>query len=123
MSIVVTGATGHFGRLTVEALRRRGVPAEQIIATGRRIETLGDLAGQGIFVRRADYSDEASLREAFDGATRLLLVSGTEVGQRIRQHTNVITAAKAGGRAVDRLHQHRPCPHLDAAHRPRAPSH
>ena len=48
MSIVVTGATGHFGRLTVEALQRRGVPAEQIIATGRRIETLGDLAGQGI---------------------------------------------------------------------------
>jgi NAD(P)H dehydrogenase (quinone) len=97
MSIVVTGATGHFGRLTVEALQRRSVPAEQIIATGRRIETLGDLAGQGISVRRADYSDEASLGEAFDGATRLLLVSGTEVGQRIRQHTNVITAAKAAG--------------------------
>jgi uncharacterized protein YbjT (DUF2867 family) len=61
MSIVVTGATGHFGRLTVEALRRRGFPAEQIIATGRRIEALGDLADQGISVRRADYSDGASL--------------------------------------------------------------
>jgi NAD(P)H dehydrogenase (quinone) len=97
MSIVVTGATGHFGRLTVEALRRRGVPAEQIIATGRRIETLGDLAGQGMSVRRADYSDKASLGEAFDGATRLLLVSGTELGQRIRHHINVITAAKAAG--------------------------
>jgi NAD(P)H dehydrogenase (quinone) len=97
MSIVVTGATGHFGRLTVEALRRRGVPAEQIIATGRRIETLRDLAGQGISVRRADYSDEASLRQAIDGATRLLLVSGTDVGQRIRQHTNVINAAKSAG--------------------------
>jgi NAD(P)H dehydrogenase (quinone) len=97
VSIVVTGATGHFGRLTVEALRRRGVPAEQIIATGRRIETLGDLANHGISVRRADYSDKESLDEAFDGATRLLLVSGTEVGQRIRHHTNVITAAKAAG--------------------------
>jgi NAD(P)H dehydrogenase (quinone) len=95
MPIVVTGATGHFGRLTVEALQRRGVSAEHIIATGRRIETLEDLAGEGISVRRADYSDEASLREAFDGATRLLLVSGTEVGQRIRQHINVINAAKA----------------------------
>jgi NAD(P)H dehydrogenase (quinone) len=97
MSIVVTGATGHFGRLTVEALRRRGVPADEIIATGRRIETLADLVGQGIPVRRADYSDEVSLREAFDGATRLLLVSGTEVGQRISQHTNVINAAKSVG--------------------------
>jgi class 3 adenylate cyclase len=38
MSIAVTGATGNFGRLTVEALLRRGVPAEQIIATGRRIQ-------------------------------------------------------------------------------------
>ena len=97
MSIAVTGATGHFGRLTVEALLRRGVSADQIIATGRRIETLGDLASQGVSVRRADYADEASLRQAFAGADRLLLVSGTEVGQRIKQHTNVITAAKAAG--------------------------
>ena len=97
MSIAVTGATGHFGRLTVEALLRRGVPSDQIIATGRRIDTLGDLAGQGVSVRHADYSDEASLRQAFAGADRLLLVSGTEVGQRIKQHTNVITAAKAAG--------------------------
>lgn len=97
MSIAVTGATGHVGRLTVEALLRRGVPAEEIIATGRRIENLDDLAGRGVSVRRADYSDEASLRQAFAGADRLLLVSGTEVGQRIRQHTNAITAAKAAG--------------------------
>ncbi len=33
MTIVVTGATGHLGRLTVEALLRRGVPAKQITAT------------------------------------------------------------------------------------------
>lgn len=97
MSIAVTGATGHLGRLTVEALLRRGVPAEQIIATGRRIETLDDVADQGVSVRRADYSDEASLRQALAGADRLLLVSGTEVGRRIRQHTNVITAGKAAG--------------------------
>jgi NAD(P)H dehydrogenase (quinone) len=97
MSIAITGATGNFGRLTVEALLRRGVPAEQIIATGRRIETLGDLGDRGVSLRRADYSDEISLREAFAGADRLLLVSGTEVGQRIQQHTNVIAAAKATG--------------------------
>ena len=95
MSIAVTGATGNFGRLTVEALLRRGVPAEQVIATGRRIETLGDLGDRGVSLRPADYSDEISLREAFAGADRLLLVSGTEVGQRIQQHTNAIAAAKA----------------------------
>ena len=33
MTIVVTGATGPFGRHTIEALLRRGVPADQIRAT------------------------------------------------------------------------------------------
>jgi len=31
----ITGATGQLGRLTVEALARRGIPAADIIATGR----------------------------------------------------------------------------------------
>jgi NAD(P)H dehydrogenase (quinone) len=97
MSIVVTGATGHLGRLVVEALLQRGVPAEQIIATGRRTEVLGDLAGRGVVVRRVDFDDEASLPEAFAGADKLLLVSGSEAGQRVRQHGNAINAAKAAG--------------------------
>jgi NAD(P)H dehydrogenase (quinone) len=97
MSIVVTGATGHLGRLAVEALLARGVPAEQIVATGRRTEALADLAERGVTVRRADYDDEASLREAFAGAEKLLLVSGSEVGQRARQHANAIRAASAAG--------------------------
>jgi NADP-dependent 3-hydroxy acid dehydrogenase YdfG len=65
MSIVVTGATGQLGRLVVEALLQRGVPAEQLIATGRRTQALGDLADRGVVVRRADFNDEASLPEAF----------------------------------------------------------
>jgi NAD(P)H dehydrogenase (quinone) len=97
MNIVVTGATGHLGRLAVEALLRRGVPAEQITATGRRTETLADLADQGVTVRRADYTDPASLAEAFTGAERVLLVSGSEVGQRAQQHANAIDAAKQAG--------------------------
>jgi NAD(P)H dehydrogenase (quinone) len=97
MSIVITGATGHLGRLVVESLLSRGVPAEEIIATGRRTEALADLAERGVVVRRADFDDEASLREAFAGAEKLLLVSGSEVGQRARQHGNAISAAKAAG--------------------------
>jgi NAD(P)H dehydrogenase (quinone) len=97
MSIVVTGATGHLGRLVVEALLDRGVPGGQIVATGRRTETLADLAERGVVVRRADFDDPASLREAFTGAERLLLVSGSEPGRRIEQHGNAIEAAKAAG--------------------------
>jgi len=97
MSIVVTGATGHLGRLVVEALLARGVPAQEIVATGRRVETLADLTNRGVVVRRADYTDPASLRAAFDGAEKLLLVSGSEVGQRVAQHENAIAAAKDAG--------------------------
>lgn len=97
MSIIVTGATGHLGRLAVEALLARGVPAEHIVATGRRIDTLTDLQQRGVTVRRADYTDPASLRAAFAGAEKLLLVSSSEVGQRLPQHRNAITAAKDAG--------------------------
>jgi NAD(P)H dehydrogenase (quinone) len=97
MSIVVTGATGHLGRLAVEALVQRGVPGADVVATGRRTETLADLADRGVVVRAAHYDDEASLEEAFAGADRLLLVSGSEVGQRVRQHGNAIAAARAAG--------------------------
>ena len=97
MSIVVTGATGHLGRLVVEALLARGVPAEQLVATGRRVEALADLADRGVTVRRADYNDPESLRDAFAGAEKLLLVSGSEIGQRLPQHRNAITAAKDAG--------------------------
>jgi NAD(P)H dehydrogenase (quinone) len=97
MSIVVTGATGQLGRLVVQALVQRGVPANQIIATGRRTEVLGDLADRGVVVRRADFNDQASLPEAFADADKLLLVSGSEAGQRVRQHANAINAAKAAG--------------------------
>jgi NAD(P)H dehydrogenase (quinone) len=97
MSLVVTGATGHLGRLVVESLLRRGVPAGEIVATGRSIEKLADLAERGVVVRRADYSDPASLEDAFDGADTLLLVSGSEVGQRLSQHVTAIEAAKSAG--------------------------
>jgi NAD(P)H dehydrogenase (quinone) len=97
MSVVVTGATGQLGRLVVQALLQRGVPANQLIATGRRTQVLGDLADRGVVVRRADFNDQASLPEAFAGAATLLLVSGSEAGRRVRQHANAINAAKAAG--------------------------
>ncbi|TDO97415.1 SDR family oxidoreductase [Marinomonas balearica] len=95
--ILVTGATGKLGKLVIESLISRGTPANSIIAGVRSPEKAADLAGQGIAVRKADYSDPATLVPAFEGVKRLVLVSSSEVGQRLSQHQNVINAAKEAG--------------------------
>ncbi|MFG3578655.1 SDR family oxidoreductase [Micromonospora chersina] len=97
MSIVVTGATGQLGRLIVEALLDRGVPADQIVALGRDVDRLAGLAERGVVTQRADYDDPGSLQAAFAGAEKLMFVSGSEVGKRLVQHGNVVTAAKEAG--------------------------
>ncbi|MFF5025297.1 SDR family oxidoreductase [Streptomyces collinus] len=98
MPIVVTGATGQLGRLTVEALLRRGIPAADIIATGRDIAGIKDWADRGITVRRADFADTDGLAEAFAGAERLLLISASvPVGERVANHRRVIDAAASAG--------------------------
>ena len=97
MSIVVTGATGQLGRHVIEALLERNVPAQDIVAAGRSVDKLADFAEQGVQVRRLDYADAASVAAALRGARRVLLVSGSEVGQRVDQHRTVIEAAKAEG--------------------------
>ncbi|MFG3686014.1 SDR family oxidoreductase [Micromonospora sp. NPDC047740] len=97
MSIVVTGATGHLGRLIVQSLLDRGVPADQIVAAGRDVDRLAGLAGRGLVTQQVDYDDAESLQAAFAGADKLMFVSGSEVGRRVVQHGNVITAAKAAG--------------------------
>jgi len=97
MSIVVTGATGHLGRLIVTSLLDRGVPADQIVAVGRDVDRLAGLAERGVVTQRADYDDAESLQAAFAGAEKLMFVSGSEVGKRVVQHGNVVTAARAAG--------------------------
>jgi NAD(P)H dehydrogenase (quinone) len=96
--IVVTGATGQLGRLAVEALLRRGVPAAGIVATGRNLEALKDLADRGVVVRRADFADPDSLADAFAGADELLLISASfPVDERFGHHRRAIDAALAAG--------------------------
>lgn len=97
MTIAVTGATGNLGRLTIAALLERGVAAADIVAVVRDAAKAADLAEQGVQVRVADYDDADALRAAFAGVGKLLLVSGSEIGRRVPQHTNVVEAAKATG--------------------------
>jgi len=97
MSIVVTGATGHLGHLVVESLLTAGVPAPEIVAGGRNLAVVQDLAARGVVVRSLDYSDPESIVAAVAGAEKVLIVSGTEMGRRVGQHTAVARAALDAG--------------------------
>ncbi|UFS94137.1 SDR family oxidoreductase [Nocardia huaxiensis] len=94
MTVAVTGASGQFGRLAVEALLREGA---DVVAVVRDPAKVADLAERGVQVRQASYDDPEALDRAFAGVDRVLLVSGTEFGQRVAQHTNVIRAAERAG--------------------------
>jgi NAD(P)H dehydrogenase (quinone) len=97
MSIVVTGATGHLGRLTVEGLLERGVDPAEIVATGRSVEKLSDLAERGVRVERLDFDDVPESVSWLGAGDVVLLVSGSEVGKRVPQHTAVVELAQRAG--------------------------
>ena len=97
MPLLITGATGQLGRLVVEQLLAAGMPAGDIIATGRATGKIKDLAERGVRVRAADFDDPAAVRAAVAGADRVLLVSAMDPGRRVAQHRNVIDAAREAG--------------------------
>ncbi|AUY50149.1 SDR family oxidoreductase [Streptomyces sp. CB01881] len=96
---VVTGATGQLGRLVVEGLLAK-VPAGEVAVAVRSAAKAADLAARGVTVREVDYDRPESLAGAFAAGDRVLLISGSEVGRRIPQHTAVVEAARAAGVAL-----------------------
>jgi NAD(P)H dehydrogenase (quinone) len=96
MSIIVTGAAGHLGRLVAEQLLER-LPPERLVLVTRRPEALRELRARGADVRYGDFDDPASLRDAFAGGRRMLLISTDAVGRRVRQHRAAINAAASAG--------------------------
>ncbi len=95
--IIVTGATGNFGRLVVEGLLQK-LPAEQIGVSTRDPGKADHLRQRGVRVCKGDFTDPAGLRQAFDGAEQVLIVSGTAMGaDGVRQHGDAIQAAKDAG--------------------------
>lgn len=97
--IVVTGATGHLGRVLLLELLKRA-PGVPLGASVRDPDKAGDLAARGVLVRRGDYRDRASLVQAFAGASQVLLVSSdaeARGGDAVTEHGNAIAAARAAG--------------------------
>jgi NAD(P)H dehydrogenase (quinone) len=94
MTIVVTGATGHLGRLAIESLLAKGVAPSDIVAGGRSTDKLADFAERGVKVVPLDYTKPETLDAAFAGASQVLLISASDPGHRLEQHLAVIAAAK-----------------------------
>ncbi|WP_425051622.1 SDR family oxidoreductase [Psychromarinibacter sp. S121] len=91
MTIAVTGATGQLGRLVIERLKEKGADAIALVRDPAKA------SGMGVPVRLADYDKPETLSPALEGVDTLLLISGSEIGQRARQHAAVIEAAKTAG--------------------------
>jgi NAD(P)H dehydrogenase (quinone) len=96
MSIVITGASGHLGRLVAEAVLERVEPDRVVLVT-RDPSRLDDLAQRGAQVRAGDFGDPSSLPSAFAGVERALIVSTDQIGVRVPGHHAAIDAAAAAG--------------------------
>jgi NAD(P)H dehydrogenase (quinone) len=91
--IIVSGASGNLGGLTVDELLARGVPASRLILVSRTPDELKKYADQGASVRFGDFTKPESLPAAYAGGTRMLLISVGEVGD--------LSASTLLGRAID----------------------
>jgi len=94
--IVITGASGNYGRGVTDRLIAQGRAADLILIT-RKPEKLSDRAAQGCTVRYGDFDKPETLEQAVQGADKMLLISGTRVGARVVQHKAAIDAAAAAG--------------------------
>lgn len=119
MTIAITAATGQLGALIVDDLLRR-VPAGEVVVVVREPARASRFASRGVTVRYGDYSDPGSLVSAFEGVSKLLLISGSEVGRRVAQHTAVVSAA---GEAGVSYVAYTSAPHADTTSLSIAPEH
>ena len=100
MTLLVSAASGHLGRLVIDALLARGVAASDLVAGVRTPAKADDLAERGIRVVEFDYARPDTLTAGLEGVTGVLLISGTDL-DRVAGHRNVVEAVRAAG--IDRL--------------------
>ncbi|MEV7731702.1 SDR family oxidoreductase [Streptomyces sp. NPDC088921] len=98
MGIIVTGATGHLGRLVIEELLEK-VPADQVTAVVRNKEKAADLTERGVRIAVADYNAPHTFDGLFSAGDKVLLISSTGT-DRVGQHRVVVEAAKAADVAL-----------------------
>ena len=95
-SILITGATGYLGKAVTESLLKKTNKTD-ISVLVRNADKASAFKTIGVDVRVGDYDNYASLVVAFKGSEKLYFVSGNDIGNRNKQHENVVNAAKEAG--------------------------
>jgi NAD(P)H dehydrogenase (quinone) len=72
--IIISGASGRLGLLTISELLNRGVPAEDLILVTRSPDKLARFAAKGASVRYGDVDDPESLPAAYAGGAKMLFI-------------------------------------------------
>jgi len=93
--ILVTGAIGNLGSSVINQLDKVA-NKDQFIATSSSDKGVQNLKEKGYQARKANFNDMDTLRDAFNGVEKVLLISTMEEN-RFEQHKNVIDIAKEKG--------------------------
>ena len=99
--LIVTGATGHLGSLIVDRLLER-VPADRVGVSVRNAGGAAGLTRRGVRVREGDFTEPGTLKHAFEGAERVLVVSAAirGAGAAAANRAAVDAAREAGARHI-----------------------
>jgi len=97
--IAIIGATGHYGGKAIEYLLQRNVNPADIVAIYRNEEKAKPLKEKGLELRYGDYQKDGFGPKVFEGAEKLLFVSGMDPDslKRIKDHIVVVDAARKAG--------------------------
>lgn len=96
--IIVSGASGQLGGLAVQELLTRGVKPADLILVSHTPEKLSAYAKMGAAVRFGDLTKPESLPAAYEGGTKMLLISvgRLPVPSPVLHKAGIDAAVKAG---------------------------